>query len=581
MDLARNVSVGRPSVVARWFKFEMTRLLLGPLLRHVGERDATIWVETDAPSLVQVLAGTDVAESRTFRVAGHHYAIVVVAGLEPGSSTPYEIRLDRALVWPAPGSPYPASRIRTIDPVAPIRLLFGSCREPGRAGSHAAIDPDVLSAYALRMASQAHEEWPDLIVMIGDQIYADDTSAAVREFIRRRRNVHRAPHFEVADFEEYTMLYYESWGQPEIRWILSTLPSAMIFDDHDVRDDWNTSHAWRLDMQRTAWWEERISGALMSYWIYQHLGNLSPTGLAADPTLAAVRAAADGEAVLREFAQGADREADGAKGAMWSYRRDLGRVRLLVIDSRCGRVLADGQRSMVGEAEFRWIEDQVEDGAYDHLVVGSSLPWLLPRALHDVESWDEALSRGSHGARLAKLGEWLRRAVDLEHWAAFRASFDRLARLFARIGRGDHGARPPATICVISGDVHHTYVSEAAYPIPLVSRVYQVTCSPIHNTIPRAMRLVFRLGWSKKAARVMQALARFAGVDPLPIDWHHPTGPHFGNELALLVFNGRSARVVLERSLRSAEAEPGEDQRTLGPGLTIVADLSLTDPSPT
>ena len=24
----------------------------------------------------------------------------------------------------------------------------------------------------------------------------------------------------------------------------------MIFDDHDVRDDWNTSHAWRLDMQR-------------------------------------------------------------------------------------------------------------------------------------------------------------------------------------------------------------------------------------------------------------------------------------------------------------------------------------------
>jgi hypothetical protein len=49
----------------------------------------------------------------------------------------------------------------------------------------------------------------------------------------------------------------------------------------------------------------------------------------------------------------------------------------------------------------------------------------------------------------------------------------------------------------------------------------------------------------------------------------------------LLVFNGRSAQVVLERSLRSAEAEPGEDQRSLGPGLTIVADLSLTDPPPT
>jgi len=555
----------------------MTALLLGPLLRHVGERDATLWVETDAPCLVEVRAGPFVGAERTFRVAGHDYAIVVVAGLQPASSTPYEVRLDGTLVWPPPGSAYPPSRIRTIDPAAPTRLLFGSCREPGREGSHAAADPDVLSAYARRMASQAHEEWPDLIVMIGDQVYADDTSPTVRAFIRGRRNIHRGPRAEVADFEEYTALYYESWGPPEVRWILSTLPSAMIFDDHDVRDDWNTSHAWRLDMQRTAWWEERITGALMSYWIYQHLGNLSPAALRTDATLAAVRAATDGEPVLRAFAQAADREADGAKGAMWSYRRDLGDVRLLVIDSRCGRILADGQRSMVGQAEFEWIEAQVEDGQYDHLVVGSSLPWLLPRALHDLESWDEALSAGLRGPQLARFGEWLRRAVDLEHWAAFRASFDRLTRLFARIGRGDHGFRPPATICVISGDVHHTYVSEAAYSESVASRVYQITCSPMHNTIPRAMRVVFRLGWSKKAARVMHALGRFAGVDPMLIEWHHPTGPHFGNELALLIFEGRSARVVLERSLPPPPGTPGEDVSVAEPGLAIVADLSLTD----
>jgi phosphodiesterase/alkaline phosphatase D-like protein len=558
----------------------MTALLLGPLLRHVGERDATLWLETDAPCVVQIRVGARVSEDRTFRVAGHDYAIVVIDGLEPGSSTAYEVRLDGSLVWPLPESPFPASRIRTLRPGAPVRLLFGSCREPGEASGHSGVDPDVLSAYALRMASQAHEEWPDLIVMIGDQIYADDTSATVRTFIRGRRNVHRPPHYEVADFEEYTALYYESWGISEVRWILANLPSAMIFDDHDVRDDWNTSHAWRLDMQRTAWWEERITGALVSYWIYQHLGNLSPAALRMDQTLAAVRAATDGEAVLREFAQAADREADGAKGAMWSYRRDLGGVRLLVIDSRCGRILADGQRSMVGQAEFEWIEAQVEDGEYDHLVVGSSLPWLLPRALHDLESWDEALSAGLRGPQLARFGEWLRRAVDLEHWAAFRASFDRLARLFARIGRGEHGARPPATICVISGDVHHTYVSEAAYPDAVVSRVYQITCSPMHNTIPRAMRVVFRLGWSKKVARVMHALGRFAGVDPLTIEWHHPTGPHFGNELALLAFDGRSARVVLERSLPPPAGTPGEDVSIAEPGLAIVADLSLTDPPP-
>lgn len=556
----------------------MATLLLGPILRHVGERDASVWVETDGACSVEVRAGDLTGAERTFAVAGHHYAIVVLTGLSPGTSTPYQVTLDGESVWPAAGSTHPASRIRTIDPSRPIRIISGSCREPPRPGrSRLDADPDVLDAYAIRMASQAHEEWPDAFLMIGDQVYADDTSPTVQAFIRARRDPSRDPKLEVADFEEYTQLYYESWGEPNIRWLLSTLPSSMMFDDHDVKDDWNTSHAWRLDMQATDWWEERITGALMSYWIYQHLGNLSPAGLAANETYRAVRAVPDAEAILREFAQHADREADGAKGTMWSFRRDLGPVRLVVIDSRCGRILAEGRRSMVSDAEFRWIQGEMEDGTYDHLVVGTSLPWLLPRALHDIESWDEALCTGARGRVLARFGEWLRRAVDLEHWAAFRRSFDLLAGLFARIGRGDDGRPPPATICVVSGDVHHTYLAEAEYPVPISSRVYQLTCSPLHNTIPRLMQGVFRIGWSRRAERFLGHLGRLSGVPPLPIRWHHPTGPHFGNALALLVFDGRSARFVLERAVRPPRLAEGEDKGGSKPGLEIIVDLALTD----
>ncbi len=111
----------------------------------------------------------------------------------------------------------------------------------------------------------------------------------MRAEIAGRRDPSKPPGYEVADFEEYTRLYHEAWTEPSIRWLFSTVPVSMIFDDHDVRDDWNTSHAWRVEMQATDWWEERITGALMSYWIYQHLGNLSPDGLAADETLRAVR----------------------------------------------------------------------------------------------------------------------------------------------------------------------------------------------------------------------------------------------------------------------------------------------------
>jgi PhoD-like phosphatase len=558
----------------------MASLLLGPLLRHVGERDATVWVETDARCEVEVrVTGATVdakGRAETFTVAGHHYAIVVVDGLPPAASSPYEVFLDGELAWPEPASTFPPSRIKTIDPSGPIRLLFGSCREPPSVRPNfPGLDPDAFVAYAHRMTEQAFDRWPDLLLLVGDQVYADETSPEVQDFMKRHRDTSKPPGTEVANFEEYTRLYYESWGEPTVRWLLSTVPTSMIFDDHDVRDDWNTSAAWRRDMQRTSWWEERITGALMSYWIYQHLGNLSPAGLAADDTLRKVREVADGEAILREFAQAADREADGAKGTQWSYRRDFGRVRLLVIDSRCGRILDEGKtRSMVSEKEFDWIERQSEDGSYDHLVVATSMPWLLPRALHDIESWNEALCAGSRGRALAWLSERVRRAVDLEHWAAFRASFDRLAAWFERIGAAEPAGKAPATICVLSGDVHHTYVSEATYKQPLATRVYQITCSPIHNTIPTPMRVVFKASWSRTVTRLVHFLDRWARVPPVPISWHHPTGPHFGNILALLVLDGRNARLVLERAVRSNTPEAPSEAASEAM-LVVTKELSL------
>ena len=50
----------------------------------------------------------------------------------------------------------------------------------------------------------------------------------------------------------------------------------MIFDDHDIRDDWNASLDWKRKMEATSWWHGRIVAGLASYWVYQHLGNLSP-----------------------------------------------------------------------------------------------------------------------------------------------------------------------------------------------------------------------------------------------------------------------------------------------------------------
>src|SRR5690349_22833137 len=103
-------------------------LVLGPMLRYIGETDATVWVETASRAVVTVHADGREWSAPTFRVKGHHYALVVVDGLEPGGAWEYAVGIDGAPVWPEQGSEFPAPRIRTIDRHRPTRLLFGSCR---------------------------------------------------------------------------------------------------------------------------------------------------------------------------------------------------------------------------------------------------------------------------------------------------------------------------------------------------------------------------------------------------------------------------------------------------------------------
>lgn len=339
-----------------------------------------------------------------------------------------------------------------------------------------------------------------------------------------------------------------------IRWLLSVAPSAMIFDDHEVIDDWNTSAAWKQEMRKHPWWAERIAGAFMSYWLYQHLGNLSPEELRGDEVYERVRAAEDGGPLLREFALTAERTTAGSR---WSYARKLGRSRLVVIDSRAGRLFAEGRREMVDDEEWRWLDQELQGGV-DHLLIATSLPFLLPPAIHDLEAWNEALCAGAWGAVGARFGEWLRRAIDLEHWAAFRSSFHRLAQIVREIAAGERG-RAPASIIFLSGDVHYTYLAEADFPDQLAhSRVYQAVCSPFRHSLDQPLELANRIAFSRAAKRFGKLLARSARLPKPPLSWQMLHGPYFENEVATLELRGTQARLKLEHTaLREKRLDPG------------------------
>ncbi|MEV7457140.1 alkaline phosphatase D family protein [Pseudarthrobacter oxydans] len=543
-------------------------LVLGPMMRYVDQTSASIWVETRDNARVTVSAGAAEWEARTFAVHGHHYALVEADGLEPGSVTPYTVAVNGVPVWPEPGTGFPPPVIATLKPGKPLRLAFGSCRTsvPHDESGNRSHGVDALRAYALAMSSGGKEPWPDLVAFLGDQVYADSTSGQMQEFIKARRDITEPPGEELKDFEEYAHLYNLAWSDPANRRLLSTLPSAMIFDDHDIRDDWNASQSWREAMEDTDWWHGRIVAGLASYWVYQHLGNLSPQERAADVIWQKIAShRGDGEpdisAELDSFAERADQDPETYR---WSFCRDFGDTRLLVVDSRAARNLDPDHRALLDDAEMEWLDARMR-GGFRHLLVATSLPFLLPMGLHHLEAWDEAVSEGAWGKIPARFGEKLRQAVDLEHWAAFQESFRQVAAMAEDVADGGRGPAPDS-VTFLSGDVHFSYVSEVERSSG--SRIIQAVCSPIRNPLPRVMRSFGAVMSYGLATPIGALAARSAKVPDPPFRWSGIKGPWFDNNLACLEVVPEGLKLWWQRGV----VEGGDN---LNPRLERVAELTV------
>jgi hypothetical protein len=471
---------------------------------------------------------------------------------------PYEVHLDGEQVWPPADYDLPQPVIRTRSREG-ARLTFGSCRgaaplEPPwtleRDEDERGLGPDALTAFAARMIDETRDKWPDLLLLLGDQVYADDASPETRAFIHERRDTRQPPGEEMADFEEYTRLYRESWSAPLVRWLLSTVPVAMIFDDHDVIDDWNISQRWLDDIRATDWWRPRIIGALSSYWIYQHLGNLSPQALADDKLYQGVRDLEDAGEVLDAFAHEADHDPESVR---WSFSRRLRDTHLLVVDSRAARVLTEGDRDMLDEVEWRWLAERMAEPCR-HLLIGTSLPVLMPHSLHDVERWNQRLAGGAWGRRVAAWAERVRQEFDLEHWSAFPRGFARMINLISSVARSDS---PPHSITLLSGDVHHGYVVRLNLD-GVASAVHQVVASPMRQSVDPVLLKGYRIGVGLPGRLLGRMLVRLAGMRPPPVTWDRLGEPLFANHVATLDVGNGAVHLRIETAHQTRPRGPAE-----------------------
>lgn len=149
--------------------------------------------------------------------ARHHAGNAAVAG-EP--RMPYGDQLQPLLAW----SDFPWWRRWLSEPVGlPVSWLASSCRWPGLP-----FERDAPDAMASGMYEHlTHADLPvDALVLLGDQIYADATADVADTAEPEERGAQR---------------YRDAWGGACSRRLLQALPTYMVVDDHEFRDNWDGS----------------------------------------------------------------------------------------------------------------------------------------------------------------------------------------------------------------------------------------------------------------------------------------------------------------------------------------------------
>jgi len=147
---------------------------------------------------------------------------------------------------------------------------------------------------------------------------------------------------------------------PAVRRVLANMPTYMIFDDHDVTDDWNLTARWRDRVHASPAGRRIVANALAAYWAFQGWGN-DPGQFGPDFTGTVA-------AHLAEGGQGAAARFDGLLWGCgrWSFACPTRPV-TICLDTRTQRAYdsPEGGARLIGPARLDRIARLVEDSGHD------------------------------------------------------------------------------------------------------------------------------------------------------------------------------------------------------------------------
>ncbi|WP_412537628.1 alkaline phosphatase D family protein [Marinobacter sp. MIT932201] len=550
-------------------------VLAGPILRHSAPDSLVLWLVTSERTAlaVQVFKGRELlldrplAESEVSRLRIGTRAWLNLLTITPDSALPRDTPLEYDLGLTGDGSAPPRWIRSWATHLCPEsrdrpgftlkskldRILHGSCRRPHHPSRDGLVRVDEELQKAQRL-----EDVPSLLLMTGDQVYADDVAGPMlhaiqcvihqlglyQEVLEGASLSHskeltsvanayyhrdellpesefnedlterffggvRKPVFTTANagnhlisFAEVMAMYLLVWSpepwhlvtsaepvedpdelaryrkeQAAIDEFRRTLPRAaramanvpvyMIFDDHDVTDDWNLSALWETTAYEHPFSRRIIGNALLGYLLCQGWGNQPGNFGDLIEQCQKLFDSSDGQHELDKAIQ--DELIDQLFHFQhWHYSLPTS-PRLVVLDTRTHRWRSEIRRSHPsGLMDWESLTDfQHEIMGEDAVVVVSPAPMFGVKLIEMIQRV------------FTFFGKPL--LVDAENWMAHRGAASVLLNIFGH-------PRTPRHFVILSGDVHYSF----AYDVRLRHKqngphVWQITSSGIKNEFPNTL----------------------------------------------------------------------------------------------
>ncbi|TYC61001.1 alkaline phosphatase family protein [Rhodobacterales bacterium] len=277
---------------------------------------------------------------------------------------------------------------------------------------------------------------------------------------------------------------------PACRRVLAHLPVAMIFDDHDVTDDWNLSLAWEQSAYGHPLARRVIGNALLAYGINQGWGNRPE--VFREHLEAPLRAAFE--------APGSDRHDEAIEAFLgfecWDFQWQT-EPPLIVLDTRTRRWRSE-RNSHYPSGLLDWEAATDLQGhltGKDAVLLVSAAPIFGVKLIETVQRF------------FTLIGKPL--MVDAEYWMAHPGTAEAILNVFRH-------RNTPRHFVILSGDVHYSFV----YDVELRGRhpgldgsteggpeIWQICSSGIKNT------------WPEKLIKVLDHGNRWAFSPRSPLNW--------------------------------------------------------------